>query len=131
MKIKNRIIIIIILVLILAGAGFVFRHKNFIIYKVAQKMLLKEGQPMVFGNYTVSISKIIGNELEGIKITDNKLRLESKKGRYVYIDKENAVKIELNDGTVTGVVSDQQMPSARMTFKQYSIKLSLDKLSLK
>ncbi len=131
MKTKKRLIIIIFLALVLIGTGSVFYFKKYIIYKVAQKMFLKEGQPIVFGEYTVFIDKIEDNELTGIKITNNKLKLEAKKGRYIYLENDNAVKIELNDGMVEGVSQDQEIPSARMTFKQYSIKLSLNKLSLK
>jgi len=132
LKKKNFIILlIIVLSLALAAGATAYHFKKSIIYKIAEKTFLKEKQPIKLGEYTLVIDTISGNELSGVKISDNNMKLEAKRGRYVYMEKENYLKIELNDGVVEGASNDELMASARMTFKQYSIKLSLDELFLK
>jgi len=121
---KNCIILFILLILIIA-AVLGYYSRNYVIFKIAEKTILKEGQPLVFGDYTVFINKIRGSELSGIKISNGEFKLEAERGRYVYIETENALRIELREGTIEGLGEDQTMLSARMTFKQYSIKLKL------
>lgn len=119
----KKIIIIFIVIFTLAGGLFVFRKA--VLVKIAQKVYLRQGQPMKFGNYTVVIDKISGNEFSGIKISGENRELAANSGSYVYLPKENSIRFCLLDGTAR----DGDPASAKqfrvMTFKQFYMKVKL------
>jgi len=117
---------ILAVILVICLALFFFR--GFILNKLVENVVFKEGRPTKFGNYTVSIDKIEGNKLFGITITDNNRKLEAKSGEYVYIPKENTVKFKLNDGIAEDVSAENPKMFNRLTFKQYYMTLKLKTL---
>jgi len=117
-----------ILAVILIICLVLFLFRGFILNKLVENVVFKEGRPTKFGNYTVSIDKIEGNKLFGITVTDNNRKLEAKSGEYVYIPKENTIKFKLNDGIAEDVSVENPRMFNRLTFKQYYMTLKLKTL---
>jgi hypothetical protein len=110
-------------------AVFIFRGE--LINKFAAKAILKEGQAMVFGDYTVFIEKINENKLSGIKISGKNRKLEAKSGDYSYFADENVLKFNLQDGVAEDADPDNPQAFRRLTFKQISMKIKLKGSGLK
>jgi len=124
---KKRFVVFVIPVIILVViTAFFFR--GFIFNKLAAKMVLRAGQPMKFGAYTVFIDRIEDNKLFGIKITDKDRKLQAQGGAYEYLPKENAIRFNLVDGVAED--ADPKNPDAfqRLTFKQLYLKIRLKSL---
>jgi len=124
---KKRLIVYVIPVIILVAITLFF-FRGFIFNKLAAKIVLRAGQPMQFGAYTVFIERIEDNRLFGIKITDKNRKLEAKSGAYEYLPKENAIRFNLGDGIAED--ADPKNPDAfqRLTFKQLYLKIRLKSL---
>ena len=124
---KKRFIVIVIPVIILVAIT-VFFCRGFIVNKLAAKIVLRAGEPMKFGGYTVFIERIEDNKLFGIKITDKARKLQARGGAYEYLPKENAIRFNLVDGVAEEADSKNPDAFQRLTFKQLYLKIRLKSL---
>lgn len=121
----KKILIVLAVIIVLAAGLFIFRGLLFV--KIAEKVYLRQGQPMKFGNYIVVIDKISGNEFTGIKISTDNRELAAQSGSYVYLPKENAIRFCLLDGTARDSDPENVKQFRIMTFKQFYMKVKLPK----
>jgi len=122
----KKILIVFAVIIVLAAGLFIFRGLIFV--KIAEKVYLRQGQPMQFGNYTVVIDKISGNDFSGIKISGEGRELIAQNGSYVYLPKENAIRFCLLDGTARDNEPENPQQYRLMTFKQFYMKVKLPKV---
>ena len=87
--------------------------------------VLLAGKPITFGSYTISIDRIEGNKLFGIKITGKNRKVEAKSGAYFYVPKENVLKFNLIDGTAEDIDAKNPQAIRRLTFKEFFMKIRL------
>ena len=88
-------------------------------------ILLLAGRPVQFGNYTISIDKIEGNKIFGIRITGKNRKVEAKSGDYAYLPKENTLKFDLIDGVAEDIDAKNPLAIRRLTFKEFYMKIRL------
>ena len=117
---KKAFSLLIITAMVIAVISVVlFLNRGFIISKIVEKSFLRAGRPLKFGDYTVVIDRIEGNKLFGIKMNESNRKFEAKSGDYTYLPKENSIEINLIDGVVEDLSSENAFLRHKLTFKKY------------
>ncbi|HNW40159.1 MAG TPA: hypothetical protein PL125_06775 [Candidatus Omnitrophota bacterium] len=118
----SKIAVMAIIIIIFAALFF---FSSSIISMISGKVLLKAGQPMQFGAYTVLIDRIEGNKLYGIKVSNKNRKFKAVSGNYLYLPKQNAIKFNLIDGVADDYDPQNPRQYHTLTFKQFYITLQL------
>ena len=114
----SLLIIFVITILVIVSVAL-FLNRGFIVSKIVEKSFLRAGRPLKFGDYTVVIDRIEGNKLFGIKMNESNRKFEAKSGDYTYLPKENSIEINLIDGVVEDLSSENAFLRHKLTFKKY------------